>query len=67
MPKAFGKVSVHEAIDEAWEKGKGPRSLEITTLRKAVSNAINNARANKDAQIIAKHRTLVLDRYLKTK
>lgn len=67
MPKSYGALSVHDAIDQAWDKGKGPRSLEVTTLRKAVTNAVNNARANKDAQIIAKHRKLVFDRYLKTK
>ena len=67
MTKIYGKISVHDAIDEAWEKGTGPRSPEITALRKAVTNAINNAKSNKDAQTIARHRKLVFDRYLKTK
>lgn len=67
MTKSYGQLSVHDAIDQAWEKGPGSRSSQITALRKAVTNAINNAKSNKDAQIIARHRKLVFDRYLKTK
>lgn len=67
MPKSYGQLSVHGAIDQAWTLGPSPRSSQITALRKAVTNAINNAKSNKDAQIIAKYRKVVFDRYLKTK
>lgn len=67
MPKIYGKISVVDAIDDAWSRTPKLKSGEITSLRKSIVNAISNAKSNKDAQIIAKYRKEVFDRYLKTK
>ena len=67
MPKSYGKISVVDAIDDAWSRSPKLKSGEITNLRKSIVNAISNAKSNKDAQIIAKYRKEVFDRYLKTK